>query len=443
QQVARVFQACLLVTRDEVRDAGLRRVRRRAAELLERHLLPRHRLHHVRAGDEHVRRSLDHEDEVCDRRRVDGAARARAHHERDLRDPPGALHVAPEDLRVAGERDDTFLDPRPAGVVDADQRAPVLEREVHHLADLLGEDLAQRPAEHSEVLREDEDLSPEDRAVAGDDSVAVRPALEHPEVRFAVPDIAIELDERAWVEQLDDPLPGEQLARSPLSPDRLVSRGVLRLVAQSLELVELGLGGVGAVVRCRHGRSLVWLWVDEFRLLGPLEAEVDGKPALLAAAKPRALLALLLLERNRVVSTERLIDELWGEEPPAQATKTLQVYVSQLRKALGPDRLVTRPPGYLFRIDDDELDLDRFERLTAEARSLPPTEARDRLGQALALWRGPPGRAAARLDGRRGAAYQDWLQASFESGHAGVPQLEELVQREPLRERPPAPLMLA
>jgi DNA-binding SARP family transcriptional activator len=183
--------------------------------------------------------------------------------------------------------------------------------------------------------------------------------------------------------------------------------------------------------------------VDEFRLLGPLEAVVDGKPVQLAAAKPRALLALLLLERNHVVSNERLIDELWGEAPPGQATKTLQVYVSQLRKALGPERLVTRPPGYLLRVEDAELDLDRFEGLTAEARSLAPRDARDTLRQALALWRGPPEPVAAHLDELREAAYEDWLHASVESGDAVIPQLEELVAREPLREHPRALLMLA
>jgi DNA-binding SARP family transcriptional activator len=183
--------------------------------------------------------------------------------------------------------------------------------------------------------------------------------------------------------------------------------------------------------------------VDEFRLLGPLEVVVEGKPVQLAAAKPRALLALLLLERNRIVPTERLIDELWGEEPPAQATKTLQVYVSQLRKALGPERLATRTPGYLLRVDDGELDLERFEELTAEARRRPPREARDELARALSLWRGPPEPVAARLDELRAAAFEDWLQASVECGDAVVPQLEELVAREPLRERPRALLMLA
>jgi len=183
--------------------------------------------------------------------------------------------------------------------------------------------------------------------------------------------------------------------------------------------------------------------VDEFRLLGPLEAVVDGTPVQLAAAKPRALLALLLLNRNRVVSTEGLIDELWGDDPPAQATKTLQVYVSQLRKALGTERLLTRPPGYLLRVDEGELDLDRFEQLIQQARGQGPAEARDTLAQALALWRGAPEPVAARLEELRANASEDWLQASVESGDPVIPQLEELVAREPLRERPRALLMLA
>lgn len=183
--------------------------------------------------------------------------------------------------------------------------------------------------------------------------------------------------------------------------------------------------------------------MDEFRLLGPLEAVVDGTPVQLAAAKPRALLALLLLSRNRVVSTERLIDELWGDDPPAQATKTLQVYVSQLRKALGTERLLTRPPGYLLRVDQGELDLDHFEQLIMQARGQGPAEARDMLAKALALWRGAPEPVAARLEELRANAYEDWLQASVESGDPVIPQLEELVAREPLRERPRALLMLA
>jgi len=189
--------------------------------------------------------------------------------------------------------------------------------------------------------------------------------------------------------------------------------------------------------------------VDEFRLLGPIEAVVDGRPVQLAAAKPRALLALLLLNRNRVVPTERLIDELWSEEPPARATKALQVYVSQLRKELGPDRLVTQPPGYLLRVGEGELDLERFEQLTATARKRladgDATGARDELREALDLWRGPPEGPAARLEDLRLSAREDWLQAALESGEAGgvIPELEELVRSQPLRERPRELLMLA
>jgi DNA-binding SARP family transcriptional activator len=196
--------------------------------------------------------------------------------------------------------------------------------------------------------------------------------------------------------------------------------------------------------------------VDEFRLLGPLEVLVDGTPLRIAAAKPRALLALLLLNRNRVVPTERLIDELWGDEPPARATKALQVYVSQLRKALGAERLVTRPPGYELRVGEGELDVDRFEALTGAARATTdPKDAAAGFGEALALWRGPALRefrsepfaetAAARLEDLRLAAVEDRIQAELEAGASGqaIPELEELVAAEPLRERPRELLMLA
>ena len=103
--------------------------------------------HDVGAGDEHVRRALDHQHEVGHRGRVDGAARARPHHERELRHDARELHVPPEDLRVARERDDAFLDPRAAGVVDPDHRAAVLPGQVEHLADLLGDGLRERAAE--------------------------------------------------------------------------------------------------------------------------------------------------------------------------------------------------------------------------------------------------------------------------------------------------------
>src|SRR3954462_12071875 len=135
-------------------------------------------------------------------------------------------------------------------------------------------------------------------------------------------------------------------------------------------------------------------WLLEFRLLGPVEAGIDRRPVALPAAKPRALLAVLLLNRNRVVSVDRLIDDLWGEEPPETATKALQGYVSQLRKSLGADRGTTRPPGYSIRVEEGELDLDRFERLVREGRELlgagDSKVAAKRLAEALELWRGTP-----------------------------------------------------
>jgi DNA-binding SARP family transcriptional activator len=189
--------------------------------------------------------------------------------------------------------------------------------------------------------------------------------------------------------------------------------------------------------------------VDEFRLLGPLETVVDGNPVSLAAAKPRALLALLLLNRNRVVSTERLIDELWADEPPSRATKTLQVYVSQLRKVLGPERLVTQPTGYMLRVAAGELDLDRFEELTAAAlKRLEEDDAvaaSEQLREALQLWRGSPEPVAAHLTELRITAQEDFASAALEAGEGAsvIPELERLVDAEPLRERPRELLMLA
>src|SRR5947209_15474 len=200
-------------------------------------------------------------------------------------------------------------------------------------------------------------------------------------------------------------------------------------------------------------------WLLEFRLLGPVEAVVDGRPVALAAAKPRALLAVLLLDRNRVVSVGRLVEDLWGDEPPETATKALQGYVSQLRKALGADRVLTKPPGYSLRVEEDELDLDRFEQLVREGRELLASgdskAAARRLGEALELWRGTPFAefesepfardAGARLEDARLAALEDRIEADLALGrHARlVPELEELVAREPLLERPRGQLMLA
>src|SRR5215218_10060439 len=106
----------------------------------------------------------------------------------------------------------------------------------------------------------------------------------------------------------------------------------------------------------------------DFRILGPLEVASDGELVQLRAAKQRALLAVLLLHANDVVSYTRLLDELWGERPPATAIKTLQVYIAALRKALGSERIVSRTRGYLLRADADEVDATRFELLVGEAQ---------------------------------------------------------------------------
>ena len=102
----------------------------------------------------------------------------------------------------------------------------------------------------------------------------------------------------------------------------------------------------------------------EFRILGPLEVSLDGRAVPLGGKKQRALLALLLLHANEALSSDRLIDELWGESPPETVTTMLQVYISRLRKALGAERIVTRAPGYLLHVEPGELDLERF-RLAA------------------------------------------------------------------------------
>ena len=192
----------------------------------------------------------------------------------------------------------------------------------------------------------------------------------------------------------------------------------------------------------------------EFRILGSLEVREDGHQIPLGGSKQRAVLASLLLHANEVVSRDRLVDELWGAAPPATAATALQVYVSQLRKALGRDLILTQPPGYLVRVGDGELDLHRFEWLVTTARAEEPAEAARLVRQALALWRGAPlaelgdsfARAdRARLEEQRLAALEQRIEAELALGHhaALVPELEGLVREQPLRERRRAQLMLA
>src|SRR5438128_8727935 len=130
--------------------------------------------------------------------------------------------------------------------------------------------------------------------------------------------------------------------------------------------------------------------MPDFRILGPLEVSDENGPLLLGGQKQRAVLALLLLEPGRVVSVDRLIDALWGEDPPRTATTSLQNFISQLRKTLGADVLETKPPGYRIRVRPGELDLDRFRVLVDNARACEGGERAEKLRHALALWHGPP-----------------------------------------------------
>jgi DNA-binding SARP family transcriptional activator len=193
----------------------------------------------------------------------------------------------------------------------------------------------------------------------------------------------------------------------------------------------------------------------EFRILGPLEA-VDGERSLaLGGPQQRALLALLLLHANEVVSSERLLDELWGEEQPGAGRAALRVRVSQLRKTVGADAIVTRPPGYVLRVGPDDVDLARFERLVASAEDVEPSLAAARLREALGLWRGPPladvayepfaQMAIARLEELRLLAFEKRIDADLALGRHEelVPELQELVAAHSLREGTRARLMMA
>jgi YVTN family beta-propeller protein len=195
-----------------------------------------------------------------------------------------------------------------------------------------------------------------------------------------------------------------------------------------------------------------------FRVLGRLEASRDGVPIELGTRKQRAVLALLLLNANRVVATERLIDELWGDSPPAAARSALQVYIAGLRKALGNDGAMirTKPPGYVLQLEPGALDLDRFAELRDAARAEGGSEGKAALlHEALSLWHDAPlaelgaepfaGAIVPHLEQLRLGALEERIDADLDLGrHAAlVPELEALVAEHPYRERLRAQLMLA
>jgi DNA-binding SARP family transcriptional activator len=194
----------------------------------------------------------------------------------------------------------------------------------------------------------------------------------------------------------------------------------------------------------------------EFRILGPLEVVQDGRQLELGGARQRALLGVLLTRANEVVSTGRLIDELWGERAPQAPENALQYHVSRLRKLLAPSRaIVTMGQGYLIRVGRDERDLFRFERLVEEGRQSPPQDAARLLREALALWRGSALADVAhesfaqaeivRLEELRLAALERRIEADLALGRGAelVAELETLVHEHPLREGLRAQLMLA
>jgi DNA-binding SARP family transcriptional activator len=197
----------------------------------------------------------------------------------------------------------------------------------------------------------------------------------------------------------------------------------------------------------------------EFRILGPLEVLERDVAQPLGAAKQRAVLAILILHRGELVSADRLADELWGEHPPATAAKTLQGYISRLRKTLGEDLLRTQGRGYVLTLPPGELDLDQFDRLAREGRTAlsdgNAATAAERLRDALALWHGPPladftyepfaQAEIARLEETRLASVEDRIDADLGLGRHDqlVAELERLVREYPGRERLRGQLMLS
>src|SRR3954451_782364 len=196
----------------------------------------------------------------------------------------------------------------------------------------------------------------------------------------------------------------------------------------------------------------------EFRCLGPMEVLDADTPVGLGGLRQRTLLARLLVSPNRTVAVDRLVEDVWGEAVPDSAAKMVQIFVSQLRKLLGAETLVTRPPGYLVVADQEAIDIGRFDRLRrtghAELEAGEAAVAGARLREALALWRGealaefaePFARAERhRLDELRLLCFEDRVEADLMAGrHAElVGELAAEVARHPLRERLHRQLMLA
>jgi DNA-binding SARP family transcriptional activator len=196
----------------------------------------------------------------------------------------------------------------------------------------------------------------------------------------------------------------------------------------------------------------------DFLILGPFQV-LDEQPLVLGGPRQRAVLALLLLNRREVVTTDRMIDELWGEHPPATVGKAIHVYISNLRKVVGDGILLTSDGGYRLDVEPSQVDADRFDGLVARGRTALergyPVMARQRLREALGMWRGRPladfsyhqfaQAEIARLEEARMAALEDRIQAELALGahSALVPELETHVRAHPARERLWGQLMVA
>ena len=204
----------------------------------------------------------------------------------------------------------------------------------------------------------------------------------------------------------------------------------------------------------------------QYRLLGKFEVERNGELVEIASFRQKALLAFLLTTPNTIVSTDQIIDAVWGDDPAADRQNALWVHISGLRTALEPDRekrsegaiLLTRSPGYILQVEADEVDAAQFERLVAEGRALADTDpaaASLVLSEALALWRGRAyedfmyedfaASQIARLEALRFEAVEARIDADLRRGMSRelVSELESLVREHPLRERLTGQAMLA
>jgi lactate 2-monooxygenase len=193
----------------------------------------------------------------------------------------------------------------------------------------------------------------------------------------------------------------------------------------------------------------------DFRILGPIQARDNGRALSLGGSKRRAVLAILLLHANEVVTVDRLVDDLWADHPPQNAVAAIHNHVSRLRKIVGADVIVTRQGGYSLKVNPAAIDLHRFEQLAAEAELANSVTRATRLREALELWRGPAladltlepfaSSEAARLEEARFATLESRIDADLALGRHRelVGELTQLVATNPLRERLRGQLIVA